>query len=143
MNDPFVERSEKAKKVSGTMLIETRSQKAPEDERAKLDEKIFHPNPALDENRVGCGTEGKENSRLRSVFIPVEQGLVRTVFLDREEMSELSDLATENPADGGSPTENNMMHGLTEKTASSSSFSERVKNNSRKIFPVYYGNGNR
>ena len=82
LNDPFVERTEKGKKVSGTMMIQTRIQKASEDEREKLDEKILHPNPALDENRVGCGKEGKENSRLRSVFTPVEQDLMRTGFLD-------------------------------------------------------------
>ena len=58
-------------------------------------------------------------------------------------MFELSDISIENPADGGSPFDNNMMHGVTEKTASSSSFSERVKNNSGKFFSVYYGNGNR
>ena len=57
MNYHFVEesdktRNKKGRKVSRTMVIETRKQKASEDERAKLDVEI-HPNPALDENHAG------------------------------------------------------------------------------------------
>ena len=48
--------------------------------------------------------------------------------LGREEMSELSDISTENVATTTSPTDNTMMLGMTEKP--SSSFSERVKNTS-------------
>ena len=43
-------------------------------------------------------------------------------------MSELSELLTENPAAAGSPTHNTMMHGKTDKLATSFSFSEKVKN---------------
>ena len=43
-------------------------------------------------------------------------------------MLELSDISTEKVAIIRSPTDNTMMHGLTEKPATSSSFSERVKN---------------
>ena len=38
------------------------------------------------------------------------------------------DISTENVATTRSPTENTMVHGMTEKPATSSSFSERVKN---------------
>ena len=56
MNDPFREktyktRNKEGKNVSGKMLVETRSQKASEDERAMLNVEI-NPHPALDENRV-------------------------------------------------------------------------------------------
>ena len=48
---------------------------------------------------------------------------------DREEMSELSDIPTENPAaavEGSSP-DNTMIHGVTEKAATSYLTSERVE----------------
>ena len=54
---------------------------------------------------------------------PVEQGRdfsTSASFLDREEMSELSDISTENVATTRSPTDNTMMHGVTEKPATSS-----------------------
>ena len=50
-------------------------------------------------------------------------------------MSELSDISTENPATAGLPTDNTMMHGVTERAAMSSSFSERVKNTVENFFP--------
>ena len=55
-NDTFLERIEKTrnmkeKKLSGEM-IETRSQKASEQEKTMLEVEI-HPNLALDENRAG------------------------------------------------------------------------------------------
>ena len=43
-------------------------------------------------------------------------------------MSELSDISTENLATTRSPTDNTMMLGVTEKPATSTSFSQRVKN---------------
>ena len=43
-------------------------------------------------------------------------------------MSELSEISTETVATTRSPTDNTMMLGVTEKPATSSSFSERVKN---------------
>ena len=91
----------------------------------------IHPEPAMDENRDGHETEGRGNRRLTSKSTPVEQGQdfpTSTETLDREEMSELSDICTENVATTRSPTDNTMMHGVTEKPATSSSFSDRVKN---------------
>ena len=61
--------------------------------------------------------------------------------LDREEMSELSNISTENVATTRSPTDNTMMHGMTEKPATSSSFSERVKNILGNFFPFTMGTG--
>ena len=90
-----------------------------------------HPEPAMDENRDGHRPEGRGNRRLASESTPVEQGqdfATSTGNLDREEMSELSDISTENVATTRSPKDNTLMHGVTEKPATSSSFSERVKN---------------
>ena len=56
-------------------------------------------------------------------------------------MSKLSDISTENVATTRSPTDNTMMHGVTEKPATSSSFSERVKNNLGNFFPFTMGSG--
>ena len=50
-------------------------------------------------------------------------------------MSELYDISTENVATTRSPRDNTMMRGVTEKTATSSSFSERVKNTFANFFP--------
>ena len=74
----------------------------------------------------------------------VEQGqdfATSTGTLDREKMSELSDISTENVATTRSPTDNTMMHGVTEKPAKSSSFSERVKNTLRNFFSFTMGTG--
>ena len=134
MTDPFVKRiaqtrTGKGKKVSGGM-VETRSQKSSEGQKAMLEVEV-HPEPALDENREGHGPEGRRNRRLASESSPVEQSqdfATSTGTLDREEMSELSDISTENVATTISPTDNTMMHGVTEKPSTSSSFSEIVKN---------------
>ena len=67
--------------------------------------------------------------------------ITSTGTLDREEMSELSDIITENVATTRSPTDNNMMHGVTEKSAPSSSFSEIVKNTLGNFFPFIMGTG--
>ena len=56
-------------------------------------------------------------------------------------MSKLSDISTENVATTRSPTDNTMMHGVTEKPATSSSFSERVKNTLGNFFPFTMGSG--
>ena len=56
-------------------------------------------------------------------------------------MSELSDISTENVATTRSPTDNTMMHGVTEKPAMSSSFSERVKKILGNFFPFTMGTG--
>ena len=95
MNDPFVERiartrTNKGKKVSGGM-VDTRSQKSSEEQKAMLEVEI-HPDPAIDRNRAGRGTEGSGNRRLAGESTPVEQGqdfAISTGTLDREEMSEL------------------------------------------------------
>ena len=92
----------------------------------------IHPDPATVEKWAGRGTEGSGNRRLAGGVGTEERGnrrySGRTKPLDREEMSELSDISTENVATTRSPTDNTMMYGVTEKTATSSSFSERVKN---------------
>ena len=74
----------------------------------------------------------------------VEQGhdfATSTGTLDQEEMSELSDISTEIVATTRSPTDNTLMHGVTEKPATSSSFSERVKNTLGNFFPFTMGTG--
>ena len=100
-------RIKKGKKVSAGM-VETRSQKASEDKRARL-EVENHENPTLDENWAGCGTEENRNRRLTSESAPVEQGQVFATFtgtFDWEKMSKLPDISSDNPAVAGSPTEN-------------------------------------
>ena len=141
MNDPFVERitrtrTDKGETVSGRM-VETRSQKTSEERKAML-EVAVHPDQTLDENQQTNEPEGRGNRRLASESTPVEQGqdfATSTGTLDREEMSELSDISTEIVATRRSPTDNTMMAGVTEKQATSSSFSERVKNTFGNIFP--------
>ena len=128
MNDPFVERikrnrTNKGKKVS-CIMIETRCQKSSEGQKARLEVEV-HPDPAMVENQQGHGPEGRVNRRLANESTPVEQGqdfATSTGTLDREEMSELSDISTENVAIATSPTNNTMMVGVTEKSATSSSF---------------------
>ena len=81
---------------------------------------------------------------MASESTPVERGqdfATSTGILDREEMSELSDISTENVARKKSPSDNTKMHGGTEKTAMSSSFSERVKNTLGNFFPFTMGKG--
>ena len=77
MNDPFVERTERIRnkngnKVSGR-LVRTRSQKALGEKEEMLEVEI-HPNPVLDENQAGRGTEHNGNRRLTSESTPVERG---------------------------------------------------------------------
>ena len=129
MNDPFVERitrirTDKGKKVS-CIMVETRSQKSSEGQKARLEVEV-HSDPAMDENEEGHRPEGRGNRILASESSPVEQGqdfFTSTETLDREEMSELSDISTENVATTRSPTDNTMMVGMTKKAATSSSFS--------------------
>ena len=56
-------------------------------------------------------------------------------------MSELSDISTEVTATRRSPTDNTMMASGTGKQATSSSFSERMKNTFGNIFPFSMGGG--
>ena len=103
-----------------------------------------HPDQAMDESQETHGPEGRGNRRLASESIPVEQCqdfATSTGTLDREEMSELSDISTEIVEIRRSPTDNTMMAGVTEKQATSSSFSERVKNTFGNNFPFTMGAG--
>ena len=103
-----------------------------------------HRDPAIDENQAGHGSEGSRKRGLASEASPVEQGqdfATSTGLLDRDEMSELSDISTDNVATKRSTLDNTMMHGVTEKPATSSSFSERVKNTLGNF--IYDGNGYR
>ena len=102
-----------------------------------------HPNQAMNENQEIHGPEGRDR-RLASGSTPVEQGqdfATSTKTLDREEMSELSDISTEIVATRRSPIDNTMMAGVTEKLATSSSFAEIVKNTFGNIFPFTMGVG--
>ena len=144
-NDPFVQkitqsRTDNAKRTSGIM-VETRSQKSCEGQKARLEVEA-HSDPAMDDTQEGHGPEGSGNRRLTSESTPVEQGqdfATSTGTLDREEISELSVISTENLATTRSPTDNTMMVGVTEKAATSSSFSERVKNTLGNFFPFTMG----
>ena len=102
----------------------------------------IHPNHALDENWAGRRTEGNGNRRLKSESTPEEQGhdfAPSNGTVDRKNMSEMSEISIEISAVGGLPTDNTMMHGVTEKAATSSSFSERVKNILGNFFPFTMG----
>ena len=120
MTDPFVHRikrarTDKGETVSGRM-VETRSQKTSE-ERKKMLEVEVNTDQAMNDNQEVHGLEGR-GRRLASESTPVEQGhdfATSTGTLDREEMSELSDISTERVASRRSPTDNTMMAGGTEK----------------------------
>ena len=112
--------------------------KSPQKSEERMLEVEFHPDQAIEENQEIHGPEGRGNRRLASESTPVEQGqyfATSTGILDREGMSELSDISTEIVATRKSPTDNTMMAGVTEKQATSSSFSERVKITFGNIFP--------
>ena len=97
----------------------------------------------MNDNQEVNGLEGR-GRRLASESTPVEQGhdfATSTGTLDREEMSELSDISTEVAATRRSPTDNTMMAGGTGKQTTSSSFSERMKNTFGNIFPFTMGGG--
>ena len=146
MTDPFVDwikrsRSDKEETVSGRM-VETRSQKTSE-ERKELLEVEVNTDHAMNDNQEVHGLEGG-GRRLASESTPAEQGhdfATSTGTLDREEMSELSDISTEVATTRRSPTDNTMMAGGTGKQTTSSSFSERMKNTFGNIFPFTMGGG--
>ena len=78
-------------------MLETRSQRSSEKRKA-MPEVEVHPDQAMDEKQEIHGPEGRGNRRLASESTPVEQGqdfATSTGTLDREEMSELSDISTE------------------------------------------------
>ena len=146
MTDPFVDwikrsRSDKGETVSGRM-VETRSQKTSE-ERKELLEVEVNTDHTMNDNQEVHALEGR-GRRLASESTPVEQGhdfATSTGTLDREEMSELSDISTEVAATRRSPTDNTMMASGTGKQTTSSSFSERMKNTFGNIFPFSMGGG--
>ena len=141
--DPFVDRitrarTDKGETVSGRM-VETRSQKSSEERKAML-EVEDHTDQAINKNQEINGPEGRDR-RLASESTPVEQGhdfATSTGTLDREKMSELSDISTEIVTTRRSPTDNTMMAGGTEKQTTSS---ERMKNTFGNIFPFTMGVG--
>ena len=144
MTDPFVDwikraRTDKGETVSGRM-VETRSQKTSEERKELLEEEV-NTDHAMNENQEVHGLEGR-GRRLASDSTPVEQGhdfATSTGTLDREEMSELSDISTEIAATRKPPTDNTMMAGGTKKQTTSSSFSERMRNTLGNIFPFTMG----
>ena len=146
MTDLFVDwikrtRSDKEGTVSGRM-VETRSQKTSEERRELLEVEV-NADHTMNDNQGVNGLEGR-GRRLASESTPVEQGhdfATSTGTLDREEMSELSDISTEVTATRRSPTDNTMMAGGTGKQTTSSSFSERMKNTFGNIFPFSMGGG--
>ena len=146
MTDPFVDwikraRIDKGETVSGKM-VERRSQKISK-ERKELLEVDVNTDQAMNDNQEVHGLEGR-GRRLASESTPVEQGhdfATSTGTLDREEMSELSDISTEIATTRRSPTDNTMMAGGTEKQTTSSSFSERMRNTLGNIFPFTMGGG--
>ena len=120
MIDPFVDRITRARTDKGETvsdrMVETRSQKSSGEQKAMLEVKV-HTDQATNENQETHGPEGRDR-RLASESTPVEQGqyfATSTGTLDREEMSELSDISTEIVATRRSPTDNTMMAGGTEK----------------------------
>ena len=147
MTDPFLERitrtrTGKGETVSGRM-VETRNQKSSEEHKAMLEVEV-HPDQAMHENQEMHGPDERGNRRLASESTPLEQGQDFAIFtetLDREEMSELSDISTEIVATRRSPTDNTMMASVTEKQTTSSSFTERMKNTLGNIFPFTMGVG--
>ena len=147
MNDPVMKRitrtrTEKGETVPGKMGG-TRSQKTAEEQKAKLEVEV-HPDQTIHENQELHGPEERGNRRLASEFTPVDRGQdfgTSTGTLDREDISELSDIATEIVATRRSPTDKTMMAGVMEKQATSASFSERVKNTFGNIFLFTMGAG--
>ena len=146
MTDPFMDRITRARTDKGETvlgkMVETRSQKSSGERKAMLELDV-HTDQAMNENQDVHGPEGRDR-RLASESTPVEQGhnfATSTGTLDREEMSEMSDISTEIVATKRSPTDNTMMAGGTEKQTKSSSFSERMKNTFGNIFPFTMGVG--
>ena len=139
MTDPFVERIIQTRTNNGETVsgrtVETRSQKSSEERKEMLEVEV-HPDQAMDEDQERHGPEGRGNRRLASESTPVEQGQDFVTSTGT-----LSDISTEIVATRRSPTDNIMMAGVTEKQATSSSFSERVKNLFGNIFPFTMGAG--
>ena len=109
MTDPFVDRIKRARTnkgetVSGRM-VETRSQKTSEQRKEMLEVEV-NTDQAMNDNQEVHGLEGR-GRRLVSESTTVEHGhdfATSTGTLDREEMSELSDISTKIAATRRSPT---------------------------------------
>ena len=87
-------------------MVETRSQKASEDKKG-MSEVEIHPNPVLIEYGRDVETKEMGIEGFTSESITVEQGhdfATSTGTLDPEEMLELSDISTDDPAEAGSLT---------------------------------------
>ena len=138
MNDPFVERITR-KRTDNRKTVSS-------EERKTMLEVEVHSDQAMDENQERHGPVGRGNRKLASESAPVEprfcQDFVTSAgTLDREGMSELSDISTDIVATRRLPTDNTMIVGVTEKQATSSSCSKRVKNTFGNIFPFTMGAG--
>ena len=126
-------------------MVETRSQKTSEERKELLVVEV-NTDQVMNDNQEVHGLEGRRR-RLASESTPVEpveQGhefATSTGTLDREEMSELSEISTEIAATRRSPTDNTMMAGGTEKKTTQSSFSERTRNPLDNVFPFTMGGG--
>ena len=98
--------------------------------------------PPQVENQADLRTEENWIRRLMSESTPVEQShdfATSAGTLDREELSELSNISIEKLAVEGSPKKNTMIQRVTQKAATSSSFSQRVKNTLGNFFPFTMG----
>ena len=90
------------------------------------------------------GPKGRDR-RLAGESTPVEQGqdfATSTGTLDREEMSELSDISTETVATRRSPTDNTMMAGVTE-TGNVLVVFRNSEEHFRKHLSIHHGSGYR
>ena len=99
-------------------------------QRATLDVEI-RGSSAHEEDPAERGTDESGTRRLASKSASVEQrqdSATSTRSLDRKEKSELSNFLIEKPAAEASLTGHTMMQGKSGKAATSSSFSERLKN---------------
>ena len=126
-------------------MVETRSQKSSEEQNARLELEV-HPDQAMEENQEIHEPEGRGNRRLASESTPVEQGqdfATSTGTLDREEMSEMSEISNEIVVFKRSPTDNTMMAGVTEKQATSSSFLRKSEEHFWKHLSIHHGSGYR
>ena len=104
-----------------------------------LEEEV-HRESAMDENREGHGPEGRGNRRLASEPTPLEQVrdfATSTGTLDREEMSELSDISTEILATTGSPAWRDV------ETDNVLIVFRKSEDYFRKLLSIYHGNGYR
>ena len=104
-----------------------------------------HPDQAMRENQEIHVPEGRENRRLASETTPVEQGqdfATSTGTLDREEMSELSDISTEIVATRSSPRQHydDRRDG---ETGNVRIVYRKIEEHSGKHLSIYHGNGYR